>query len=99
MGFERSHGTGSSRRSVLQGAAAFGAMSAENLGDAIVLTVIISLISTILLFFLPLSPLWQQVWVSAWTGLCGARIILGTYNEFFHHKEYGNVGNENNENQ
>ena len=77
--------------SVAAGVAAFGAISAENLGDAIITGVIISLISVIALFFLPLNPLWQQVWVSAWTGLCGGRIILGTYNEFFHHKEYGNV--------
>lgn len=67
-------------------AAAFGflgSITGERLGDAILLTVISSIITVIAFSGLPLPPLWRQVWLAGGSGICVGKLVTASYREFW----------------
>ncbi len=63
-------------------AALLGA-AGDNLGDAIIFTIIVAAITTIAFGFLPIPPVWRQVWLAFCGGRCTSKLGMGAYTDFF----------------
>ncbi len=65
------------------GAGLLGSLTSEQLGDAIMFTIIAGIVTVGALAFLPIPVIWKQVWLSGFAGMCAGKLVLGTYGEFF----------------
>ncbi len=63
-------------------AALLGA-AGDNLGDAIIFTIIVTAITTIAFVFLPIPPVWRQVWLAFCGAGCTSKLGMGAYTDFF----------------
>jgi hypothetical protein len=66
-------------------AAAFALLGTfgDNIGDAIMFTIIIVVLSAFVFAFLPIPPFWKHVWLSAGAGVCTGKLVWGLYTDFF----------------
>ncbi len=62
-------------------AALLGA-AGDNLGDAIIFTIIVVAITTVAFGFLPIPPVWKQVWLAFCAGGCTSKLGMGAYADF-----------------
>ncbi len=58
-----------------------GWLTAEGLGDAIILAVVAGAITALGLVTLPIPDFWRQVWLSAVVGVCTVKLGVGAYRE------------------
>jgi hypothetical protein len=68
---------------------AFLGTSGDNLGDAVMFTIIIVAITALAFAFLPIPPFWRQVWLSVGAGVCTGKLVWGIYTDFFKPPVFG----------
>jgi hypothetical protein len=61
-----------------------GSLTSEQLGDAIMFTIIAGIVTVVAAFaFGSIPVIWKQVWLSGYAGMCAGKLVLGAYGEFF----------------
>ena len=63
--------------------AALLGLAGDNLGDAIIFTIIVAAVTAFAFGFLPIPLVWKQVWLAVCGGACTSKLGMAAYTDFF----------------